>query len=223
MRLAAIPNHRRLAILLALAAAACSHHKRVVLVAGADQERILAVAANDKVRDVLGEDGASAFLDGHVIRPGEQMVLVVREWDPASGLPFRRITLVFERRDEVDLELPSASASVHASRARGDGAAVRELVVAEGSLRVRRVSLQLWDVEMVLRFADPNEPPEWTKRTFGECCFDDATTSEGRSNPFATPEEFLRIVPVPRPPRALRPISPPAPASAPAKSAPIQP
>lgn len=188
------PSKRRAAAASAalLAAAGCALRRDAFLVPSADVEHARAADACVEVMRRLGEEKARALLAGHVVRRGDRLVLVVREWDGSARLPARRVTASIEPAARIELELPSEGVSLRADRASADGAEVADLRVASGRLRVGRTEPAGRRVEMELRFAEPDEPPLRIDGFLLERGLDGLGPSEGRADRMAPPEKFVR-------------------------------
>jgi hypothetical protein len=179
-----------LLVIVAALAPACAVERRAVVVEGVDIETRLAVEACTTVEKTLGKAQAARLLEGHILRPGQRVAVVVREWEPSAELPARRVTIAVDP-EALQHDLPSPGVALRADRASADGTVVKDLTVEHGVLWLARHTSRIWRVHLEMTFAG-GEPPIYLDMKLGWRSLDATGPRQGRANPIAMPEEYVK-------------------------------
>lgn len=164
---------------------------RAFLVTQAGVEHDLAAAACPEVTKRLGLGPAQELLRGHIVRPGESLVLVVREWNATNPLPLRRLTLETDHELQSIVNIPHPDVRFRIDRTSADGRSVAPLTVKSGMLKILRV-VHDYDISLELIFTDPNERPLKISGILPILDLYSLDPSGGRAVPAASPDKYIQ-------------------------------
>lgn len=191
-----------LAVAIVCVPACAGSGVRRVVVPDADVELELGVEACVAATRELGAANAPAFLDGHLVRRGGRMVLVVREWETTAGgaISARRLTLAADPdlRATVSVKDPEIFCKVDrvtVQRRNAGNAAesltIQTLTIARGTVTLDRQTRN-FSISLNIEFTDPAETPIRFSGPIGTREWYQLTPLTGRASAAAGVLEYLR-------------------------------
>jgi hypothetical protein len=178
------------AVALSSISACVGTRQRVVVVSGADVETRLASQACPEVTKKLGAAASQRLLEGHLVRRGAQLVIVVREWRRDGAFPLRRVTMSVGADEELSIPLPSSQVRLFADRVSPDGRNVVPLEPKSGRIVVRHADQRVF-VALDIDFTDGAEGPVRIAGWFDPIDVYRLDPATGRIVPGASPGDYL--------------------------------
>ncbi|MFN0206314.1 MAG: hypothetical protein ACKVS6_08360 [Planctomycetota bacterium] len=191
MRITKILRTASAAAITTIAGGCATTPFRAFLVTRAGVESELAAAACPEVTKRLGPEAARELLQGHIVRRGQSLVFVVREWNASNALPLRRLTLETDPELQSIVSIPHEDVTFRVDRTSADGRVVKPLTIKSGTLKIMRV-VHEFDISIELRFTDINEPSLKVSGMLPILDLYSLDPSGGRAVPAAAPDKYIK-------------------------------